>query len=726
MVITPSMRVRQLSTGIALLFIFAFSSSSRAFCQTVYQAPRLVPMVVGSLGVGVKATGSTTSTLDFSASTKYEYSLDQSLQMQTTSANGSNLTETVASKPEPNPGDAFTGILTGLTTGDPSAFMKSWGNMIGYAVQPTTDDYKTIYTLSNGTNQTQANTTKAAQDFITQVKNTTNATVTYDINGGYIQLAIRITNIGSQGVTLVNPTFALYFVAADHSLTQEGIARAYQNAAASVENLYVPSDGGSTDLTFRLDGLNYQTLFNQYASAVGFSLVFQSPQIMDGGTATALSAKLDAEALQGVHVRILSDSYDTEAYVSTAASGAPIASLLTSLALSATYPPNAPDLTLAIQSVSPDNNVAADKDPATLTGSALISWRRWVLVHKNTYDLVTPVAATDAILPGESIYLLQVTAKDVLGAQYQPVIYSAKATPLVDGGELVLVNLPLQVGDVIKLSNLQIAEAKQDQVTFLTRPVKSGFGYPPNVPIGGHYGEMWMNIVPPPFAPLLPSFPLAYLSVGDPVIVYEPLTVMSIPIASMVSYFGLVDNYNLPTGFPLNEYASYVYVDIRLMYDLRLESAPGGMFTPSNGFLNIDWTDSQQVLDAIHSATWSYVITATTDLSSNKWSFKEIPQTYVPFLITDSSAFSQPDPGSATFAVNASFPVTIFVGSVTASNYNHVCAFGGITDPSLCSRFSVPSPVIFGPMGITHPSLVGSPSLFTFNADVDLIRLGGR
>lgn len=225
-------------------------------------------------------------------------------------------------------------------------------------------------------------------------------------------------------------------------------------------------------------------------------------------------------------------------------------SLLGALSLNANYSASATDLSLAIPSISPDSNVTASTDPTTLSGSSLIAWCRWILVHKNFYNLMTPIAATTMVVPGESIYLLQLTAKDVLGPVYRPIVYSAKSVPLNHGSGNVVVTVPLQADDIIELTNVHISRVQQDQVTFMTRPMKSAFGWLPGVYIGGRVPQIgWVNIPPPGgIPPMYPSFPPVQLTAGDPVVIYEPVSVTSVPVTSISSYYDFIDSYTLPAS----------------------------------------------------------------------------------------------------------------------------------------------------------------------------------
>src|SRR6202000_1785963 len=94
-----------------------------------------------------------------------------------------------------------------------------------------------------------------AQSFLQQVQQHTTSTVKYDVNGGYIELALRVTNIGSGAVTIRNPTFAVYFLYSGNQLQREGIAKGYQNKSLSTEDFYLAPNGGHQDLTLVVDGL---------------------------------------------------------------------------------------------------------------------------------------------------------------------------------------------------------------------------------------------------------------------------------------------------------------------------------------------------------------------------------------------------------------------------------------------------------------------------------------
>ncbi|HEY1939965.1 MAG TPA: hypothetical protein VGJ33_18705 [Candidatus Angelobacter sp.] len=105
-----------------------------------------------------------------------------------------------------------------IGSGNPQKMIDSFSHAIDYATQPTNDDWKRVYdrstsfsvATSNGVADTNAQ--NLAKDFIPQVKNSTTADKKFDLNAGYIECAVRITNVGSSAATLHTPTFALYFV----------------------------------------------------------------------------------------------------------------------------------------------------------------------------------------------------------------------------------------------------------------------------------------------------------------------------------------------------------------------------------------------------------------------------------------------------------------------------------------------------------------------------------
>lgn len=498
-------------TSVALL-VGVLSSNILADGQAreVYFSPRLIPQMMGGVRVGVASTGQATTTMEFSSLAKEEYTLNNSVQItqsnkvDTGTTETTSFTDTVTPKQQPTPGGLLSSMANFITSGNPQTMIDSFSNAIDYAIQPTNDDWKRVYNRSTSLAATTSNgmTTNSAQniakDFINQVKNSTTSEKKFDLNAGYIECAIRITNIGSTAATLHNPTFALYFVGDNNQLSMQGIERAYQNHALATEDFYIAAKGGSVDLTFRIDGKNYEDLFQQYASSRGVTLVFQPPQVVDAGTVVPFDQLVGDKKAQAIYVRVISDNYSTEAFVTPGTPvGMTIPEILQSLDLDATMSDSA-NQAFQLETVAPDQNVLSDKDPTSFSGPDLVRWRRWILLKRNSQGALIALKAGEKLKPGASLYAIQLTAKQVLGEAYAPVIFGRKDTELEQGRDIILSDIPLQNGDRVELSNVRLVTANREVVNYSRRLVHS--------PAAGMTGK---GAIPfgTPFAPLQPFQP---------------------------------------------------------------------------------------------------------------------------------------------------------------------------------------------------------------------------
>src|ERR1700722_19388076 len=306
-----------------------------SWCQTVNHAPRLIPTMVGRPDVGVHATGSVDTSVVFSSLTKQDFTQTNSYTVTASAQENTIRTETVTPKPTPTLSGWLSGV-TGMFSGDYSKMVNWVGGGLDAAVQPNNDDWKSVYTGTRASGQQQSNASSLIQEFEQQVQQQTSSTVKFDLNGGYIQLALRITNTGSAGVSLRDPIFTLYFLSSEKVPILQGSTGAFQIQSKPTETFYLGPRGSqdTVDLTLRIDGLNYQTLCQQYAQSQGLLLIFENPEIVEGdGKVIALQNEFDNWSATSIHVRIVSDSYNFEAYVSSPPQGLTLVDVLKALKL---------------------------------------------------------------------------------------------------------------------------------------------------------------------------------------------------------------------------------------------------------------------------------------------------------------------------------------------------------------------------------------------------------
>jgi hypothetical protein len=729
---------------VSLAFLIGFflaNIPTHGQAREVYFSPRMIPQMMGGVRVGVASTGQATTTMEFSSLAKEEYVLNNSVQItqsikrDTGTTETTSFTDTVTPKSQPTPGGLLSSMADFITSGNPQKMINSFSNAIDYAIQPTNDDWKRVYNRSTSLSATTSNgvTTTSAQnvakDFINQVKNSTTAEKKFDLNAGYIECAIRITNIGSTAVTLRNPTFALYFVGDNNQLSMQGVKRAYQNPAQLPEDFYLAAKGGSVDLTFRIDGKNYEDLFQQYASSRGVTLVFQPPQVVEAGNVVPFDQVVGDKKTQAIYVRVISDNYSVEAFVTPGApAGMTIPEVFQSLDLDATMLDSA-NPAFQLKAVAPDENILGDKDPTSLSGPDLVRWRRWVLLKRNSQGALIVLKAGEKLKPGASLYAVQLTAKQFLGEAYAPVIFARKDTELEQGKDIILSDIPLQNGDRIELSNVRLATANREVVNYSRRLVHSpaaGMTGKGAIPFGTAFAPLQ------PFQPGIAAFgpppplPRIFFPLGAPLILHEPIAVRVERIASIREYA------ELDAG---------VVLDPQIVEEgLRAEYTGGKIekFVPhgsesDNPWIAInepndasDFADPETAKKSFAKVKYVYIVKSDT-VGAERWHFDEPISTFLPFLLLDPAKGANPSLPTREFSTHTGELAMISIGNIYVSNSDHRCeAFSGITDRQECGRWVELSPASYPIYQVQGKGIIGKTGLFKIVADVAVIRTAGR
>lgn len=349
-----------------------------------------------------------------------------------------------------------SGLLGGVVRavgGDYSGLVQWGGGFLDHMMEPrynwdVTETYSTRENTKTTTSQSIASSWKSTShlsEVITQE-------LKYNINKGFIQFTVSLTNAGERTIHINKPNFVVHFVEEDGSEVFAGSARVLNGLQAGG----TISPNQSYLLQVRAENLDFLDLSDKYRRASGIRIALQDLKVRRGGKELAVSEV--QERLQDSHVQF--DYYDgnrrSTRYLRVQP-GISLEDFLTHALASKNYRLGSDGSEALVQEVNgleSHATVFADlrREPERF------AWRRWFTSVVDDNGRVFEASRESRLYPGYSVKLGYFGAKDILpSSKYRPVVYR-KPNVSLDTDSLYQLELDLAPGDIIEFTDLKFGK----------------------------------------------------------------------------------------------------------------------------------------------------------------------------------------------------------------------------------------------------------------------------
>ncbi|WP_345550757.1 hypothetical protein [Microbulbifer aestuariivivens] len=346
-----------------------------------------------------------------------------------------------------------SGLLGGVVRavgGDYSGLVQWGGGFLDHMMEPrynwdVTETYSTSKNTKTTTSQSITNSWKNTSRLSEVITNE----LKYDINKGFIQFTVSLTNVGERTIHINRPNFFIHFVHEDGSEVFAGSAK----VLSGLESGGTISPNQNYLLQVRAENLDFIDLSDKYRRADGIRIALQDLKVRFGDEQMAVSEV--REQLQDTHVQF--DYYDGNRRSTRYLAVQPGVTLQEFL-------------TLALKNknyqLGADGSEALVREINGLTSSTAIfaelraerdrfEWRRWFTSVVDDNGRVFEANRDSKLYPGYSVKLGYFGAKDILPeSEYRPVVYRKTNVPL-DTEQLYQLELDLAPGDIIEFTNLR-------------------------------------------------------------------------------------------------------------------------------------------------------------------------------------------------------------------------------------------------------------------------------
>ena len=443
---------------LGLLTILSLATASSVFgdetMPDIVYAPSLAYRISSEVEIGIEKEG------------RYERLLTNEREFSTTDdvQRGDTRTTTISRdtskvrKKTTNPKKRASrpkasGLLGGVVRavgGDFSGLVQWGGGFLDHMMEPrynwdVTETYSTSENTKTTTSQSITNSWKNTSRLSDVITNE----LKYDINKGYIQFTVSLTNIGERTIHINRPNFFIHFVQEDGSEVFAGTAKVLSGMATGG----TISPRQSYFLQVRADNLDFIDLSDKYRRTNGIRIALQDLKVTRGSEQLAVSEV--RERLQDSHVQF--DYFDgnrrNTRYLRIEP-GITLQEFLQRALANKNYQlgdDGSEALVRKVNGLKSDPAVFADLRDET----ERFQWRRWFTSVVDDNGRVFEASRDSRLYPGYSVKLGYFGAKDILPpSEYRPIIYR-KTNVALNTDELYKLDLNLTPGDIIEFTDLR-------------------------------------------------------------------------------------------------------------------------------------------------------------------------------------------------------------------------------------------------------------------------------
>ncbi len=366
---------------------------------------------------------------------------------------------------------AFSGDFTGLAD--------FGGGLVDHMMTPKyrtyeTSTYKTSEQYKTSNSNTNTYTTINKQSIIQKV--TQDETV--DVYSGFIRFSIRIHNNAQKGVRVKTPQFVLYFRFSDGS--REVIS--FEDATAGDNEVHWLPAGSYKDFEISISDLNVKTLFSNYVNSEEIELNLNSLEIERNGN-TLFAGELEEQYEdEGIRVKYFNGVQSKEFYALVGEERPTMEELARNYLNESVFEfydgvDSNTSIAEAIRKISFNENVHSNEKVDQLSGQRLLSWRKWLVTVFDQNNVIIDFKAKDQLKPGYKVAVSYFSAKQLMGRNYAPVIYSKKDVRFSADKSFKL-NIDLKKGDQIVFDNVRLEKIYTDKVNYQVQNVEIASGSP--------------------------------------------------------------------------------------------------------------------------------------------------------------------------------------------------------------------------------------------------------
>jgi hypothetical protein len=430
---------------------------------TDYYPPRLESYITSEVSIGVERKGSTDVIIrrieksgKSSSNTESRKITDSFKEKETTSKKKDKNPEKHKSRPTTS--DLIGGVARAFS-GDYSGLVDWGGKFAVHMMEP-----RYLWTVSNVYTTEKENTRYyvSSQEFKQDVSSEFTSQIeeqyTQDLNKGYIEFSVTVVNSGPKSIRIKDPVFVINFVAGDG---RRYFGRQVLGATPAQAFFVIPGNGGRHIFTVRAKDLDIVALAENYNRSIGIEAIMQNVMVIHGQDAFTVSEIIEREMENSVRFELYYGSGDVVKFVDLHETRPTVGEFLrehigndfVELNDDLSSGSRLDDYILSIKGRR--NNASRPLD--NTEGEDLIRWKRWFVAVSDQDGQFLPFTVASKLRPGYSLVIGYYGAKDILGDGYRPVVFEKKGMPIIEGKPFKL-DIPLQVGDQIEISNVEIKE----------------------------------------------------------------------------------------------------------------------------------------------------------------------------------------------------------------------------------------------------------------------------
>lgn len=451
------------------MLFFLFSSSLRS--QNTYTPPRLITEIFSNIEVGVKREGYTKTFFNYQIEKQISFNNTNSSSLsQSIIQNNTHIKKRETNKDYYNSRPKASSLLGGIArayAGDYSGLLDFGGKTLDHMMTPRflTHETSTYSTTKNYT-QSSNNSLNNVNEIKNIFKNEIEQEIKVGANSGFIKFSLRVYNASHVGVKINRPKFAMYFVMPNG--TRDLISIDKSNIVANESTYYIEGNG-SIDFEINIQNQDVQSLFSKYLESKELEIDINQLEVYVEDEAIFSGEIVQQFEESSVRVKYYNGNSLKDFYAIINETRPTFKDLLKNYIGVSSYSfydvPEDSLLDGYVKKIAVFENKYSDKKIDRINGQELIDWRKWIVTVYDRDNNIIPFQINDVFEPGYKLALSYFSASDLMGVNYNPIVYQKNDIHFSANGTLEI-PFDLKIGDKLILENIKFEKLYTDEIKY--------------------------------------------------------------------------------------------------------------------------------------------------------------------------------------------------------------------------------------------------------------------